>query len=156
MIPVKKLWDLMIGQLGDTTVTFTVGLSSAMWILPVKVPFTPGLSLTFTDATDLATFAGSTPAAILTGERVPATDPLTGRLTINLPGPVGGFLWTCTADPAVPETIYGVCLSSSSTTIDTTKAFASALLPEPVLISLAGDFVEFEDNKLQFNPAMVS
>jgi len=145
----------MIAAIGATTVTFDPRLSDPLWLFAVKVPFTPGLGLTLNDATDLATFTGSTPKVILTGARTPVTDPLTGRLTINLPGPVGGFLWTCSADPAAPETIHGVALSTDSTTVTTTKLCAAALLPEPVTITLAGDFVEFEDNKLQFNPAMV-
>jgi hypothetical protein len=52
--------------------------------------------------------------------------------------PVGGFKWVCTADPAVPEVVYGYALLDSGGTI----LYFSDLLPAPVTISAAGNFVE--------------
>jgi len=156
MKPTTKLWVTMIGQIGSDTVTFAPKLAAAMWILLVKVPFTPGLGLTLTDATDLATFIGSTPLAITAAVRPAVNDPLTSRQTINLPPPAGGFLWTCSTAPSPPETIYGVALSSSSTTVNGASLLAADLLDTPVTITNVNDFVKWTENQLEFNPAMVS
>jgi len=155
MLPTQSAFTRFVDQIGSATVTFSPSLADALWIVPIKTAFTPGLPLVLTDA-DMADFPGVVPKSIAAGSRSHGVDPLTGRLQITLPGPIGGFLWQASGDVTPPQTIYGVALTSDSLTVEGADLLASALLPEPVTMSNTFDIVEFEDNRLVFNPAMVS
>ena len=156
MIPTLDTWQAMVSNMGSTTVTFSPNLSPALWLHLIRVPFTPGLGISFTDATDLATFTGHTAKAIPAAARPVVSDPLTGGQALPFPPPAGGFFWECTASPTLPETIYGVALSDDSTTVEGVDLLASETLPEPVTITTAGDFVQFTDAFMRFNPALLS
>jgi len=156
MKPTQVLWEAMVNQIGSTTVTFDALLANQGHFWLVKTPFTPGLALSLNTVDDKATFPGVTPLTN-TGAAIPALiDPLTGRLVLQINLPAGGLVWVCGADPSEPETIYGMVYSDSSTTFNAPHALASCLLPEPLTITNAGQFVEVDDSKLTFNPAMVS
>jgi len=156
MLPTQVLWDAMVNQIGSTTVTFDALLANQGHFWLVKTPFTPGLALSLNTADAKATFPGTTPLTN-TGGAIPALiDPLTGRLVLRLNLPADGLVWICSTDPSEPETIYGMVFSDSSTTFNSPHALASCLLPEPVTISNAGQYVEVDDSEFTFNPAMVS
>lgn len=140
MIATSKLTTEMLTILGADTVT----LAAACFVIPIKVPFTPGETLTLTDD-DMADFTGSTPKATGAATRPVLTDPATGDQFLNMPSPAGGFRWTATATTNLPQTIYGAVLGSSSTTIEGDVLYGSQLLPEnPVEINASGDSVAID------------
>jgi len=151
MIPVQATLDNAMLALGATTVTFSPSLSADLFLMPVKVPFTPGPTVNFTDATDLADFAGSGPRQCAAAARTISTDPLVGGVMLNLPSPVGGWEWTTTTTANLPQTIYGVALGSDSATLES-GIVATALLDEPVTLTAAGQVVASPDVRLTLIP----
>jgi len=109
------------------------------------VPFTPSLENVLADFTE-ATFTGATALSLGTGAQPIFYDAGTGLLTINLKPPTGGYVWTCTVDPASPETIYGVYLTDTADAV----LWGSMPLETPQTISQAGQGIVVPDLKLQF------
>jgi len=109
--------------------------------------FVPSKSLLPADL-ELATFTGSTPKAIGTGAQTVFTDPLTGNRVIQMKEPVGGLTFVCTADPTLPETVFGFGLFND----DLSVLLGTELLPNPVPISLSGDGVVIPKAWFEFLP----
>jgi len=141
MVPMRDVVEDVMAAAGATTVTFTPGLADGKYLIPVKAAFTPGPDVEFVNATDKADFTGSTGIGIAAGARTVVTNPLTGGVTLNFPAPSGGFLFTATNDTNLPQTIHGVVLGNDSITIES-GVVATALLPEPVTLTDAGDYFE--------------
>jgi len=90
----------------------TFGDCSNISVTPVKVPFTPGKQTLLSSLTS-ANFDGM---AILTGDAVAAvefTDPTDGKQKIRIPEPAGGWNWLTSGLTALPQTIYGVKVTSA-------------------------------------------
>lgn len=102
----------------------------------IKADFDPGNATDFTTLTE-ATFTGSTAKAATAGAQTSGWDPERGAPVIILKEPAGGWTWECTADPASPETIYGIAVTDN-TSADT---LWSEKLATPVTIAAAGDIV---------------
>lgn len=138
--PTSTLTTEMMTALGADTVT----LAAAMFVIPIQTPFTPGTTPALVDA-DIATFTGATPKATGAATRPVITDPFTGGQKLVIPPPAGGFHWVTTDDTNLPQTIYGVVLGSSSTTIEGGVLFGSELLPSPVELTTAAEDVTYEE-----------
>lgn len=140
MNPTLDLVTSMMTELGsDTTM-----LAGALFAIPIKTPFTPDLVPTLVDA-DMADFAGSAPKATGAAVRPVITDPNTGDLYLNIPPPAGGFFWVTTSGANLPQTIYGVVLSSDSTTVEGGVLMGSQLLNDPVPLNASGQGVDGGD-----------
>jgi len=73
-------------------------------------------------------------------------DPVTGRIAVRLPAPVGGWTFTCTADPAEPETIYGVYVTMGvEDSEDQTPVTGCEVFPTPIVISNASQQIVVSD-----------
>jgi hypothetical protein len=114
--------------------TGTLGAVAAMHVHLVASAFTPSPDLDIASLT-LATFTGGAPKNAGTGGQQVFIDLASGYVTVQILEPAGGWTWECTADPASPETIFGIILT------DNTDAdlYASMLLDSTVTVSAAGE-----------------
>ena len=64
---------------------------------------------------------------------------------MTIRAPLGGWRWECTASPGTPETIYGFALLSDGVVL-----LGVALLPAPVAIAAAGDFIDLGAIEITF------
>jgi len=143
MQPTTDLWkaqaDLLVAD------TATLGAVAGLKVHLAINAFAPSLGLALTDLTE-ATFTGS---AALTAGAAPYDayyDALTGLYTVRVKEPAGGWNWICTAQPAPPETVYGVYLTNGAGT----TLWGSMLLPEPVTIDDANQGVGVGDITFQW------
>lgn len=143
MTPVNKLLDMFAAALGADTLTFSPPLSTLLYLSLIKVPYTPSPALVLSDTTDRADFTGSTALIIPAAVRVPATDPITGEVVLSLPPPAGGPKWTTSDAVNLPQTIYGMAMSQSSTSFAVAKLMAVTLPFEtPITLTAAAQMVE--------------
>lgn len=140
MTPSTTVITALAAAMGATTVTFAPVLAPALWVLPIKTDFTQDPTTSLVNA-DIANFDGSVGKAIAAGARVPAVDPVSGDLVLNLPAPIGGFVWTTTGVTALPMTVYGVALSDDSATL-TGHYQACQRLDTPVELDASGQIIE--------------
>lgn len=117
---------------------------SALKVHLIAENFDPAADTDFTALT-AATFTGSTAKTGSTGAQNAGRDPTTNELVIGLKEPAGGWRWEATADPAVPEVIYGYAVTDNAGT----TTWGSGKLPEPVTITSTGDFVEIGSIELR-------
>lgn len=143
MQPTQALWRRPADLL--TADTSTLAAVAAMHLHLAAAPFTPSLAMLLTDFTE-ATFTGSTALDAGTGTQPIFYDVTDGLLTIVIQEPVGGWTWTCTADPASPETIYGVYLTDNADAV----LLGAMLLPTPVTISTSGQGLQVGNLTLKF------
>ena len=137
MIATNALVQAMLDLLAADTAT--LGSVTAMKLHLAKNSFVPGPGLVLASLTPAA-FTGSTAKSAGTGTQNVYFDPLTSALLIEILEPVGGWTWICTVDPATPgETIFGVYLTDNAGAV----LYGAQLLPTPVLISAAGDGLNF-------------
>lgn len=139
MTPVEAVTEAMLAAIGADTVT----LAGACWVIPIKTNFTPDPAPTLVDA-DIADFTGATPKACGAAARPVLVDPATGNLFLNMPPPAGGFLWTASDAVNLPQTIYGVALSSDSTTVEGADLLGTQLLDAPLTLTGAGETVQLD------------
>jgi hypothetical protein len=112
-------------------ITGVGGPLEAVSVKPITGPITPTDETTFAEANALAaTFTGS--AAILIVWSDPAIAPNRQPFQESQL-----LLWICTADPAAPESIYGVMYYNG------TDLIGIDLFPAPVLIEQAYDSVQW-------------
>lgn len=115
----------------------TLAPVAANKIALVAAAFAPAEDLVLADLT-LATFTGSAPKAGAAGAQQVGNDPGTGDQVITIIAPIGGWRFECSVTPGAPETIYGFALTNNAGTV----LLGCALLPVPVTISLATDFLD--------------
>ena len=99
--------------------------------------FVPGPDVDISALT-LASFTGSAPIDVPAPPQNIVVDNESGRVGILLKEPVGGYKWICTAAPDPAQTVYGWIVYLE----DLSELFFSELLPEPVVITSVGNFVE--------------
>jgi len=133
VLPLQDTQTAMVEGIGSTTATFSPSAAKALYLIPIKSPFTPGPAPALTDA-DIADFTGATPKAYAAAARVPVTNPLTSELVLNFPTPAGGNIFTCTATTNLPQTIYGVYVSSG----DDTKLLGAVKFTDPMVLTQSG------------------
>lgn len=143
MKPTRALWRAPADLLAADTASLAA--ATAMHLHLAKASFVPGLDLILADLTE-ADFTGATAIALGTGAQPVFYDVATGNLSILLKPPVGGFVWTCTADPVSPQTIYGCYLTDTADAV----LWGAFLLPQPVSIAAAGQGIIVQDPTLQF------
>lgn len=95
---------------------------------------TPSLSLTIADIVE-PTFTGY--ARKNAGTTVVSIDPATGEYLIRCPPPVGGWVFSPTADTDPAQTIYGWFLYAQTAN----KLLAAELFPAPIVITQAGQLI---------------
>lgn len=131
MTPSRVIFDAIPDLLAKDPATLSAALP--MYVRLVIANFVPALDLDLTLLT-FATFTGSADLAVTAGDQAVYYDAVSGLLTIELLEPAGGFHWTCTADPADPETVYGIVVVDNAKTV----LIGSMLLDPAPVISSAG------------------
>jgi len=111
----------------------TLANEDALKVFLVISSFVPSLDLVLDDL-DLATFTGSAAKLATVGEQQVFVDPTTNQEQIQILEPAGGWSWICTADPTLPETVYGWVLTDNAGT----GLLGSGLLATPVTIASSG------------------
>lgn len=143
MLP-SKANRLLLGEaFAASTDVWTVA-TDPLQVALVAAPFTPSENMLLTDFT-LATFTGSTPKLCQAPPQQAGVDPPTQEQVVTALAPAGGWRWECTADPATPETIYGFVLTNSAPG----WSFC-ALLPTPIVIAAAGDYIDLGALEIRF------
>lgn len=140
----KTLWQSIADLLAADT--GALAAATAMHVHLVIAPFNPALSLETIGDLTLATFTGSTPKNCGTGAQQVFTDAGTGKLTLQLLEPAGGFTWECTVTPGAPETVYGFVVTDTADAV----IHGSELLPAPLTISEAGQAVVVPNIRMAF------
>lgn len=136
MIPCQAILESINNALAtDTTLWGSIAPSAIM--IPVINNFVPSVGLQPTDLTP-ATFTGGAAINIPIPPQVQILDNLSGRVGVLLNEPVGGFKWFCTVAPAAEEVVYGWAILDSGSTV----VLFSDILPVPITIKEAGNFVE--------------
>lgn len=140
MIPTNALLQEMAIRIGSDTVT----LDKILYLWPIQEPFvpTPGVSFVNDDA---ASFDGSEPLSATAAARWVGTDPATGENLLVIDPPAGGWRWYVGGTTDLPQTIYGVALGDSSTSLTAGAIYGSALLEEPVELTANGDSFAVDD-----------
>jgi len=134
MVPTSVLQTQILTLIGADTVS----LAGALYLFAIKNPFSPGPTPGLLD-TDKADFDGSTAKTTAGATRPVLTDPVTGSQYLRIPDPAGGWTWTTTGTTNLPETIWGIALGTSSTTLEGGKVIATALLDAPIDLVATGD-----------------
>lgn len=143
MLPMKAL-RIALGNLLAANVP-TLAPVAANQIALIAAPVTPNEDLVFSDLT-LATFTGSAPLAGAAGAQQVGIRPTTQEQVITIIAPIGGWRWECSATPTDPEVIYGYALINDAGD----ALLAMALLPDPVTISQATDFIDIGAAQMTF------
>jgi len=104
--------------LSDSVQTATVTSApfidcSDITVTPVKVPFTP-LKTTLLASLTSANFDGATAKVGDAVDAVLFQDPVDGKTKLRIPEPLGGWNWITTGVTALPQTIYGIKVTSST------------------------------------------
>lgn len=140
MTPTETLVTEMLTMLGADTVT----LAAANFLIPIKTPFTAGPNPILVDA-DIADFDGSTPLATGAATRPVYSDSATGDLFLSMPPPAGGFIWHTTGVTNLPQTIYGVALSTDSTTVEGADLMGTVAFDTGVVLNAVGQVVQQDE-----------
>lgn len=141
----RTLWEAFQDLLAADTATLAA--ATAMKVHLVIASFVPALDLETIGDLTLATFTGSTAKSAGIGTAQTFYDVANGLRSVQVLEPAGGWHWTCTADPASPETVYGwVLTDTAGTTI-----WGSALLDSPVTISAAGQGLDIDQVRMEFS-----
>jgi len=112
-------------------------IAPSAYVRLVKENFVPSAALVAGDLV-YADFDGSDAINVPFGDQTDVTDSVTGRVGILLKEPVAGYRWVCTGDTSLPQTIYGYAVRD----LDDGTLLWTGLLPNPVPIAEAGNFVE--------------
>lgn len=126
-------------------------VANAIYLALVKTNFAPSEGLVLADIT-LADFTGSTAIGVTVGAQPEGFDPATDASIIDLSPPVGGFRWVTGDVVHLPQTIYGYVLLNHAKTI----VWGSALLVNPLVLSLAAQVVDIGDVRLSLAPGSIS
>lgn len=143
MIPSRELFEAMIDAMAADTAYLAA--ATAMHAHLVVSNFVPSQTTALADL-DLATFTGSAPKSAGTGAQSVFLDALTNQMVIQLKEPAGGWTWVCTANPAEPETVYGIAMTDTANAV----LLGTLLLAEAVTISASGQGFSVPDIRLRF------
>jgi phage-related tail fiber protein len=131
----------------DTT---TLANATALKLHLLSAPFTPGPGTDLGSLTE-ATFDGYAAKTAGTGTQQAFRDPITGQLTVQMLEPAGGWHFQCNGATALPQTIYGYCLTNGAGSV----TYGSALLPTPIVITASGDAVDIAQVRFEFAPPVL-
>jgi hypothetical protein len=118
--------------------TATLANAAALHLHLAKNSFTPAPGLTLAGLTE-ADFTGATALDAGIGAQNVFYDPVRQAYVLQILEPAGGWHWDCTVTPAPSQTIFGVYLTDNADAV----LYGSQLLPVPVLISAAGQGLDF-------------
>jgi len=131
----------------------TAGLSLALSVVPIMIPFTPGedMSSLTPDDVPATTIAAGIPVTAAT--RIATRDPATGAYVIAIQPPAGGFQETSGAGPGYPVTIHGFVLvdNTGGTFTIPDDILASQLFDTPVTLTAEDQLLVYGDVSLRFN-----
>lgn len=143
MVPVASLAEKAMQLLAADATTLAPAVNANEMAL-IKEPFTPSPGLAIGDLT-LADFDGSTPLNVGVGTQPEGLDPATGDSIITMIPPAGGWRWETTGVTNLPQTIYGVAL-----TTDTGAALlATYALATPVTLTAVNQIVQLDPQTLR-------
>ena len=143
--------DVVRSAMIDALTHATTGtLCAKVCVGLIAVPFLPAVDGTL-PPTPFPTFTGYAPKERPAVDAQVVLDPVTGRTTIRLPPPVGGWTFVASGDPAEPVTIHGYYVTIGVEDSDPqVPVTGSALFTSPIVISQAGDFITIQDILLEF------
>lgn len=142
MQPTNVVLEALADLLAEDTATLAPA-ALANHVHLIQEAFTPGVDTDFTTLL-AADFTGSTAKNVGVGAQQVFIDAETSERVIQLLEPAGGWHWEATDGVNLPQTIYGVVLTDNANAV----TLGSALLPEPIVLSGAGQ--GFNLNQLQF------
>jgi hypothetical protein len=148
--PIQAMVNALASLLAGAT-AYLAPSASANIVALIVAPFTKGPNLVVADLT-LASFAGSTPIAGMTGTQDVGNDPNTGQQVITIIAPSGGWVFTCTTAPATPQTVFGYALLNNA---GTTLLATEYLIPNTTITNI-GDFIDLGKITFTLNPAPLS
>jgi len=119
---------------------------NALHVHLIQAPFVPANDTDFAALTE-ATFTGGAAKTAGVGACQTFTDPITLQLAIQLNEPVGGWHWKATAGAALPQTIYGYCVTDNADAV----TYGSALFPSPFPILAINDGVDIPFVRLELS-----
>lgn len=77
-------------------------------------------------------------------------DPITGRLTVFIPPPVGGWKFVCGSNESPPITVYGYYYTVGVDKTDPqSPVFGSDLFDQPISITTIGEYILIPEVKFE-------
>lgn len=143
MVPVASVAEKAMQLLAADAATLAPAANANEMVL-INAAFTPGPALVIGDLS-LADFDGSTPLDVGVGTQPEGLDPATGDPIITIKPPAGGWRWETTGVTNLPQTIWGVAL----TTDNGAALLATALLPVPITLSAVNQVVQLDAQTLR-------
>lgn len=111
---------------------------------------TPNPGMVIGDFT-LATFDGSTPLEAGVGPQQNFYDPVTGRRTVQLIEPLGGWHWVTTGVTALPQDIYGYVVTDNTDAI----VYGAARFDNPVNLTASGQGLDIPEIRFELIPPVL-
>jgi hypothetical protein len=145
MLPVQFI-RLSLGVLLGQAAVFSPDPGSENKMAVIIAPFTQSETLTFADLT-LASSHGLTSIVVAPAPTIgvdPSTDQQLMILAPNAAGP--GFVWTSSGSFPPNITVYGFALIDHDVAI----LYATEKLTNPIVVTAAGQIVEFAPSQLTF------
>jgi len=136
MTPKQAVIDSIIVAIGSNTFTF----AGTLYMHLLKEPFAESPAYVPPNA-NMATFDGYAPVLIDMNTRPTSTDPLTGDQLMVINPDTDPFYFETTGTTNLPQTIYGIALSSSSTTFAAGAYMGCEALALPVELSGTGQSI---------------
>lgn len=147
----RSIFNGMVDVLAADTDTFNAGLD--LQVKLIKAAFTPNPDAVLADFDAIsANFTGSTPLATTVGAQPTGTDPATGDYVLHVKSPAGGWRWETTDTVSLNQTIHGWVLFNG----DSSELVGMGLLPTPVELSAANQFVEIDEVEFRFRAGSVT
>lgn len=143
---------VLLVALQNELATDTDGLAAATALHAhlIKEPFTPDNSTDFTTLTE-ADFDGYAALGAGTGVQQQFSDPVTGRLVVQMKEPAGGWHWQTTGVTNLPQTIYGVVLTNT----DDDETFGAVLFDTPITLTGTGQAIDVPFLRFEFIPPVL-
>jgi hypothetical protein len=113
--------------------------------------FTPAAGLLIGSLVE-ATFDGSTAKNAGLGAQQEFLDGLSGRRTVQLNEPAGGWHWQVTGVTALPQTIYGFYVTDLADAV----VYGSARLDAPVLLNGIGQAIDVANVRFTFQTPVLT
>lgn len=144
--------SLLANQVSNLVATDVSQLAnaSAPKVHLAAASFAPSLSLLLAGLTE-ATFTGyAAMAAGSSGAQIRYFDPVTGNALVELKPPIGGWVFNCTANTSLPQTIYGYYVTDNGSA----NLYGTALMPNgSVTLTASGQAIELPNVRFTFPPS---
>jgi hypothetical protein len=147
MVPVSALETTWTTALATST---TAGLSVALKVQGVIIPFTPGEDMSSLSAGDLAVSTVLGGISVTAATRLALRDPANGDYKVVIQPPAGGFQEASGASGTYPVTVYGAILTKTPHAIPD-DIIGSKVFPDPVTLTAPSQLLEYGDIDFSFS-----